>query len=176
MDTESLKQKLRKIAALADRGVGGERKNAKSQLTKLLRKHGLTLADLEPQPEQRMCDFSYRNAEDRTLLIQCAAKVKGTARLTVQQYLRRNHLRIECTRVEQIELVNMQRYFRSLYAKEKARLLNAFIQKHGLVPPSDGEATENEMSFKEYMALMELMSVMENSSYISARQMLTAGE
>ena len=46
-DNETIRAKLRKIAALAERGVGGERDNAKSQLDRLLAKHGRFLRGVE---------------------------------------------------------------------------------------------------------------------------------
>lgn len=44
---ESLRMKARKLAALAARGVDGERETAQRKLEAFLRQHGMTLDSLE---------------------------------------------------------------------------------------------------------------------------------
>jgi len=56
-DADTIRAKLREIAAVAERGVGGERDNAKSQLDRLLAKHGLAMEDLYPKQDMEYHEF-----------------------------------------------------------------------------------------------------------------------
>lgn len=43
---ESLKAKLRKLAALAERGVGGEAENARRLMERICREHGVSIDEI----------------------------------------------------------------------------------------------------------------------------------
>lgn len=43
---ESLKAKLRKLAALAERGVGGEAENARRLMEQICREHGVSIDEI----------------------------------------------------------------------------------------------------------------------------------
>ena len=172
-DTETIRAKLRKIAALAERGVGGECDNAKGLLDRLLAKHGLTMEDLYPKQEVEYHEFVCANRRDRAVLMQCVAKATGLSEVTYYKVRRKpKHIWIKCGRIDFIEIEHMYRHFRKLLREEEKRLVDAFICRHELYGPSDGQSDAEPLSYEEYMALRRLANGMRESNYVSTRRML----
>jgi len=172
-DTETIRVKLRKIAALAERGVGGERDNTKSQLNRLLAKHGLTMEDLYPKQDVEYHEFVCANQRERTILVQCVAKAMGLSEVTYYKVRRKpRRIGIKCGRIDFIEIEHMYRHFRRLLREEEKRLVDAFICRHELYGPSDGQSDGEPLSYEEYMALRRLANGMRDSNYVSTRRML----
>lgn len=73
MDKSAL---LKKIRALAERGVGGEAENAEEILRRLMEKYGVSEDELDEE-ERRRHDFEYHGKEQETLLRQVVYKVTG---------------------------------------------------------------------------------------------------
>jgi len=172
-DNETIRAKLRKIAALAERGVGGECDNAKGLLDRLLAKHGLTMEDLYPKQEVEYHEFVCANRRDRAVLMQCVAKATGLSEVTYYKVRRKpKHIWIKCGRIDFIEIEHMYRHFRKLLREEEKRLVDAFICRHELYGPSDGQSDAEPLSYEEYMALRRLANGMRESNYVSTRRML----
>lgn len=67
---------LKKIRALAERGVGGEADNAEEILRRLMEKYGVSEDELNEE-ERRRHDFEYHGKEQEKLLRQVVFKVTG---------------------------------------------------------------------------------------------------
>ena len=52
---EKTKERLKKLQALAERGVGGEKETAQRKLEQLLKANSLTLDDLETEKKTTFC-------------------------------------------------------------------------------------------------------------------------
>jgi len=171
--TETIRAKLRKIAALAERGVGGERDNAKGLLDRLLARHGLTMEDLYPKGDVEYHEFVCANQRERTILVQCVAKAMGLCEVTFWRVRHKpKRIGIKCGRIDFIEIEHMYRHFRKLLREEEKRLVDAFICRHELYGPSDGQSGAEPLSYEEYMALRRLANGMRDSNYVSTRRML----
>lgn len=72
---DAIIEKLKKVKALADAGIGGEKTAAQARLKKMLKKHNLTLADLE-QPTTTTYRIDCR-PEQIKLAIQIVFAVTG---------------------------------------------------------------------------------------------------
>ena len=68
------KERLKKLYALALRGVGGEKVQAQAILDKLLKKYAMTLDDLDDEVIQEY-DLEYHGKEQDRILMQTAYKV-----------------------------------------------------------------------------------------------------
>ena len=81
-EMESIRIRLLKVLRLAQGGVGGERENAEVLLGKLLRKHAMTMADLDGSLDQpRTLAWLPATGEDeRSVLAQLVVKLFGTGR------------------------------------------------------------------------------------------------
>lgn len=70
-------QRIKKLQALAERGIGGEKETAAKMLQRLLEKNGIsTLEELEKEEVEYFL-FSYKGRHEIKLLKQCIYKVLG---------------------------------------------------------------------------------------------------
>ena len=68
------KELLRKLRALAERGVGGERQNAQKKLDELIKKYNISDEELEDEVAE-LYHFKYRGKRESALLVQIMYKV-----------------------------------------------------------------------------------------------------
>lgn len=121
-DPEKLTHLLRKIRALAEGGVEGERDAARYKLRELMRKHGITL-DALAEDKTRIAEFYIPpGSEALFVTIGCAvlktdrirtAKV-GTGRMA--RYL------MELTATQEMEMRAMCQHYFAIYESEHKRL------------------------------------------------------
>ena len=67
---------LKKIRALAEHGVGGEAENAEKLLARMMKKYGISEAELDEETRVRH-DFTYHGGEEKKILKQVVYKVTG---------------------------------------------------------------------------------------------------
>ena len=181
MELETIKAKLRKIAALAERGVGGERTNAKHLLETLLEKHHLQLDDVVGNPserEQAMCWFKCTTKLEREILFGCYCRTLNKSEISY--YRGKRQIGFKLTRLDALEMRSLWDHFRPLFKKElKAqheRIAMAFVWKHELQTSGPSEGGESKpLSRAELNALISLMQGMAPTRYVSTRRQL-AGE
>ena len=80
--------KLKKIVALAESGIGGERENACSLLVKLMEKYKVSWEDLEDAPKRSFRHFHYKSKFERILLFQCIFRGTCSNRIKYSQLSR----------------------------------------------------------------------------------------
>lgn len=68
---EKTQTRIRKLQALAERGVGGEKETAARKLQELLKKNGIRNIEELTEEEYIFTLFSYKGALGRKLLSQC---------------------------------------------------------------------------------------------------------
>lgn len=155
------KERLKKLYALALRGVDGEKEQAQAILDKLLKKYAMTLDDLDDEVIQEY-DLEYHGKEQDRILMQTAYKV--TDDKNAFNHLQYNHsgracrtrLRVRCTAAQKAEIEFLFNFYVRLWEKEKEALLQAFFQKHRIFGNlKDGESGA-ELSPEELLKL-ELM-------------------
>lgn len=155
------KERLKKLHALAMRGVGGEKEQAQKILEKLMQKYGISLNDLDEE-QIREFDIVYHGEIARKLLLQTAYKVTGSAEnvttLVYRQSGRqcRTKMRVRCTEAQKIEIEFLLDFYCKLWEKESAALFRAFIQKHEIFADrADGKC--DRISDEEYLKMQQLM-------------------
>ncbi len=138
---EIIKTKLRKLLELVRQGVGGEKDNAQSVLDKLLKKHGLTLDDLDSEHAETIpCEFRFGNALERKLLLQVIFTVLNKKSMSVRDNHKNSKtLCIKATRAQKLEIDLAWSLFREAFTKEQDRLFIAFIHKNHLFGPDEVE-------------------------------------
>lgn len=134
---EKTLQRIKKLQALAERGVGGEKETAAKMLQRLLEKNGIsTLKELE-EDEVEYFLFSYKGKHEIKLLKQCMYKVLGYSDNT--KYYRttgtRQKIGIYCTKAQRIEIELEFEFYRNVFYEELPSFMNAFIQAQGIFPP-----------------------------------------
>lgn len=161
---------LKKIKALAERGVGGEAENAEAILARLMKKYGIEEDELDEQIRRRH-DFEYHGKEQEKLLRQVVYKVTGgyaySLRYTESGRKVKTQLGADCTPAEKVEIEFLFDFYARLWERERDAFLAAFIQKHRLFSMREGAPTK-EISHAEAMKMSALMQGMSNESPIRA--------
>lgn len=159
MNDENVKARIRKLLALAERGVGGEKETANRMLNKMLDRHGMTMDDLRDD-RRSMHPVKCASDFERRLVAQIMAKVQnspspdvfkiGRSRLTLNIY------------VTPAELVEFSIHWEAL-RKDLAKCLNnaclAFIHTNSLFPADPGDVDDEPMT-PERMAEIEAITAM----------------
>ncbi len=142
-EQENIRIRLLKVLRLAQEGVGGERENAEVLLAKLLRKHSMTLADLEgalDQPRTREW-FPASDAEERAVLSQLVIRLFGTER-KLWSVTNKCDLGVDVSPAERAALVIAWEVYRKAFGEARQALVMGFCFKHGLYAVEKSEAVE----------------------------------
>lgn len=161
---------LKKIRALAERGVGGEADNAEEILRRLMEKYGVSEDELDEE-ERRRHDFEYHGKEQEKFLRQVVYKVTGgyaynlvygaTGRKVKTQ------LGADCTAAEKVEIEFLFDFYSRLWERERKAFLEAFIQKHRIFAIRD-DIEPREVSREEILKMQALMMGMSDESPVRA--------
>lgn len=143
-------ERLTRLKALAERGIGGEKENAAMLLNKLCLKYGLSLDEIESSDEVTIRWFKHKSGKMYgQLLSQCMAKTVGTGKSRYQRtHSRANLLGIECTVAQSIEIELDYDLYSKALEKDIERLFDMFIQKNDIFPP-DGEVSKSGKQWTE---------------------------
>ena len=156
------KERLKKLYALAMRGVGGEKVQAQAILEKLLKKYAMTLADLDEEIINEY-ELEYHGREQEMLLKQTIYKVTDDSRCfynLVYTYSRRrcrNRLGVRCTAAQKAEIEFLFSFYVRVWEKEKAAFLEAYIQKHSIFGNLKEGEKGRELTLEELEKLNALM-------------------
>jgi hypothetical protein len=155
---EKLKTKLGKLFALSQRGVGGEKRNANNMLLSLLKKHGLTMLDVE-QEAKRDYWFKWVDEYERKLLDQLFYKIIGRG---FDAWTSRKKRKQVCVVVSPSVMLEIEIQF-SIYKKSlKEGLITyyqAFVQKNNIFPKQNGDVAGQKMTDEEIEKLTRMMRV-----------------
>lgn len=169
-DMDRIREVLKKLAVLAERGEENERQTALEMLHRLLQKYNITLPDLINRDEKER-EFSYSSRDNLTILAQCIWSVNADAHVSFDSG--KNKVFVNLKSSDYIEVVEKFIYFYPLYEKEKMKMMLAFICKHGLTTsPTEGSSCENNMSKDEMAQVVQMMQGMNNSSFSTTRKMV----
>lgn len=135
MDEKTI-QRIKKLQALAERGIGGEKTTAEKMLQKMLEKNGISSLDELEKDEVEYFLFSYKGRHEIKLLKQCMYKVLGYSDHT--EYYRtvgkRQKIGIYCTKAQRIEIELEFEFYRNVFYEELSSFMNAFIQAQSIFP------------------------------------------
>lgn len=135
MDEKTV-QRIKKLQALAERGVGGEKTTAEKMLKKMLEKNGISSLDELKEDEVEYFLFSYKGRHEIKLLKQCMYKVMGYSDHT--EFYRtagtRQKIGIYCTKAQRIEIELEFEFYRNVFYEELPSFMNAFIQAQSIFP------------------------------------------
>lgn len=123
---------LRKLKALADRGVDGEQEQARRILNRLLKKYGVAETDLLDEA-QREHTFKYFGPRERSLLVQVCYKItNGDRGIYAYRHGKgsKTELCCHCTKAEAIQIGVEFDFYKELWKEEEALFFRAFVYKH----------------------------------------------
>lgn len=150
---ESIKNKLKKLLALAERGMQGEAENARRLL-----ENGVSIEELLDENQVKFYRFDIgRNAIYKGLFTQCFCKVAQKGSLSYRQ-ISRSQIEVEMTALQYAEIVSLFEWHKDNFNKDlediKQNILLAYCRKHHLYsdevkPDNDRELTADERKLLE---------------------------
>jgi hypothetical protein len=161
MDEKTI-QRIKKLQALAERGVGGEKTTAQKKLAKLLKDNGINSLDELQKEEYEYTIFSYNGKHEIKLLRQCMYKVMGAKsdRTAYKPYGRRQKIGIYCTKAQKIEIELEFEFYRNVFYEELSTFMDAFIQAQKIFPEDAPVGDYDEFNERDMkIAFMAKLSV-----------------
>lgn len=160
----------KKLKALADRGIGGEKVNAEKMLSDLLKKHNLTIEDIEGEKQEYYFFTIKPNDEiNIRLLNQIIKRVNYDLTLfgpispqKVNKHGFGGNLIVECTAAEYIEIESMFNIYKKLIDSEYDVFFRAFCTANDLLGQPKKATTTKELSPEEYEKLMRANAMADN--------------
>ncbi|UXA39113.1 DUF2786 domain-containing protein [Pseudomonas juntendi] len=145
--------KLRKLQALAERGVGGEKDNAQRMLEKLLARHGLTIDDLADE-RREIRWFPAANKFESRLALQILSKICNTSSPDVYRHKQKPKLvGVRVTPAEAIEFELHYDALRKALGDHFQDAFSAFIQVNRLFPSNSGEEPEANVTERDFRVM-----------------------
>lgn len=176
---DKILDRLKKLRALAERGVGGEKSTAQKKLNKLLKENNLTLESLDEVTPQYFL-FKYTNKHTYRLLLQIMHKVVTPSLpddLPLNYYKSkgtRNKIGIYCTPAQKLEIELDYEFYTELLDREIDTLLSAFIQKQDIFPANGpvSHIDPTEMSAEDLQELARIQQYANNIQYVNRHKMI----
>lgn len=145
----------KKLKQLADKGIGGEKLNAEQMLNNLLKKHNLTLADIEDEVKQDFFlkftdEYKWRMFSQITSLIDPTISKYGKFpdKLIKTHRLKGNYI-VTCTVAQYIEIQAMHEFYFRLYQAELDVFYTGFLHANRLLLPPDADQKPEDLSDEE---------------------------
>jgi hypothetical protein len=124
---DDIKQKAKKLKALADKGVGGEKNNAKKMLDDYLKKHNLKLDDIDDSRFMRNIKVPNMH-EARQMLIECVLSLVPDAKF--QEDLTKKIVRVRLNDIDYLEVLDKFQYFWTAFQKDRQLLLISYFNRY----------------------------------------------
>ena len=133
--------KIRKVQALAKKGAEGEQQSAAAQVDRMMKKYGLSEADLETEQRERAW-FRYQTQLEMRLLQQVIYSTVGDCDIYERwagQKRKRVHkvLGVDCTAAERVEIGIAFDFWKEAMETELARFFHAFVCRNQIFPPPE---------------------------------------
>jgi hypothetical protein len=127
MSREKAIKLAKKLKALAERGVEGEKDNAKEKLVALLKEYNLE----EHQISDGLRTFERTTLNEGSVMLERIIKaVNPNAQIMVKQISSKLILEVILTDMEYIEVRQKYKFFWRAYNRERKLLLTSFFNKH----------------------------------------------
>ncbi len=169
---EKILNLAKKLHALAERGMGGEKENAEMMLVKLAEKYNIDLKDLQSvQKQHRIFKFDENNNFHKRFVQQIIASVIGAVDFYYAGLIH-NNWAVEISDVEFIEISEKIEFYWPAYLNDLEIFYTAFIQKNELFLKTDPDSpppAPNDKDLEKMRKAFKLMNSM--SSHIFVRML-----
>jgi hypothetical protein len=163
---EASMRRIKKILALAERGVDGEKDTAQSMLANMLKKHGLRMEDIsDAECERKWVELSFADENEKTILCQIVRKVKNNSDLMTRRVPRvRTRIWFELSKIEVLEVEFLFAIMIKGFKAEVDKVTTAFIYKNKLFEmdrTKDEDEPERELTPEQRMRARQIHAIME---------------
>lgn len=172
--------KIRKLQALAERGVGGEATNAKILLSALCEKYGIDESKLDEE-EKQWYEFEMRTSVQK-LFLQLYVSIYGTTERYLQEVElwkrgRKKIVKCKFPRAEYIEFSQLWEWHRKNYLAERKRMRElfkiAYFDKFKMYASETCDEYEaqrskkkdDDFTFEDLMAINMMAAACKNKSF-----------
>lgn len=158
---------FKKLKALAEQGVGGEKENAQQLLKKFMRKYNVSEDEID---DDVLIEYEkkVKNEYEIKLFAQVFYKVVDGSIYTFKSVRSgrrfKNLLGYRCTAAQNIELEFLFDFYKRLFYKELDLLFTAFIQKHKLFGDSPKDKPDDKIDYDELLRIIEMMNALSDET------------
>jgi hypothetical protein len=147
----------KKLYALSERGIGGEKENAANMLNNLMEKHSISLDDIIGEIKKK--HFFIVKLEQRKFFFQVVASVIGNIESYFELEGKKTKLGLMLTDADFIEISAKFEFYWKSYEKDMKIFYSAFIQKNSLYRKKDEskEPIEDYIPTEEDFRMFEMM-------------------
>ena len=161
---------IKKIKALADRGIGGEKENAQKLLKELMRKYNINEEEIS---EDLIKEFDikmpkvYKAAElANQVLYSIVGKENGDTK-GLFSWRGTKHYFIRCTAAEFLEFEAKLKFYAHFFKKELDTFYSAFVQANSIFPPPNKSKPSGKHTLtEEDMKMLALASRLDKHEYL----------
>jgi len=167
----------KKLKALADRGVGGEKHNADKMLNSLLKKHNLTTEDIEGEKIDH--HFFNLKKEDDRLWLQIVKSVNNQilcydpfpSKDVKRLHMEGNYM-VDCTVSEYVEIDAKNAIYQRLYKDELNIFYHAFCTANNILVKPEKSIDVCELEADELKTLLRVRQMSRNINSEQYRKQL----
>lgn len=152
--SEPIIELLKKIKALADKGIGGEKDNAERKLELLMQKHGITLESLEKHLVSYR-DFKYPPGTEAIAHHVAWSVIPGTK--LYGRKSSKNVMIVEADDFQELEIRYLLDLYLRAWKKEVGSLLVAFVLKNDLGVDKKDSSNPRVLSKEEQEKIRRMM-------------------
>ena len=173
---ESIKNKLKKLLALAERGCAGEADNARRLFERLCKEYGISPDELLDENKVKYYIFDIgRDAVYKDLFTQCYCKVTGKDRISFRN-VSRSKIAVEMTALVYAEIVSLFEWHKVNFNKDledmKENILLAYCRKHHLYSDNVCADNDRELTAEERRRLLKILFMQESLNDNQYRKLL----
>lgn len=177
---ESLKAKLRKLQALAEKGCYGEAQAARHAIETLCAKYGISMEDVLDFDKKRVYTFEIGRGKDMMhLFIRCLDNVCCTDGMKYSKPTR-SSIRIELTALTYAEVSALFDWHKQNFERELKQIredfMSAYIGKHNLLFDTErsGTASGDKLTEEDIARIRRIWKLREAMSDNSYHKMIEA--
>lgn len=167
------KELIKKLQALAERGVGGEKEGAQKKLAQLMEKYNINETDLSDD-QLREHKWKYHTEFQKRLLYQVMYKIIGKDFLDkAYRYINgkgsKSIFCMKCTDSEATQISVEYDFYCQTWQEEQDFFFNCFIQKHKIFPMDNNkkfDREQKEMSLEDAARMEMAMNAMQEKSIV----------
>jgi hypothetical protein len=168
-----LYNKLKKLHALAEQGVGGEAENANFILEALLEKHGLNKDEIF---NRREAEFFYKTRYEKKLLIQLVGQVTGCHRVEYSQARNSQWLEFLLTEAEVVEVSTKYEAYKPALQETFENAFLAFLSANDVFVSDDDGYDAPPLTPDKRKQLLRILAMASGVDVVSLTPKLKSGE
>lgn len=151
----------KKLKALAEQGIGGEKYNAQRKLASLMKRYNITDTDIQ---EDVMTQVRFRVKKEQVKIFSYVYfSVTGWERKLARWKKPPYFMVGEVTAIEELEIRAKFDFYWSLYEHNLDMFISAFVYKNHLFPSSSGSSSDRDIPYtsEEKARVRKIIAMME---------------